>query len=194
LGGHNHDAGVRPKKRIFPTGSSMRKAILTLKMWWLAPPDPNSVGAATSKKTLLRGLATYVALAMVILFLTWDAPAIYAVWLTFACGHGFYQYRYAFASTFSRPAQYEEVTALLLAIDIVNHAAVAGFSRIGWWALVPVGLAWLSLGRTVGTLGLVREMKQLFSQIREDSPDEPVQRQAAMTRQLLEERLEMLSD
>jgi hypothetical protein len=179
---------------VFRSGSWMRKAVVKLTMWWLAPPNPNSVGSHTLKQTVFRGLKTYVALAAVILYLAWDEVPIYCVWLVLACAHGVYQYRYAFVGTISRPAQYEEITGMFLALDIVNHVAVAGFSRVGWWALAPVAFAWLSLGRTVGTLALIREMRQLFLLVREECHTEPVKRQAEITRQLLEERLEMLRE
>lgn len=169
----------------------MRILLLKFKMLWLTPGAPIFTKSKARKLAVLRGIGTFGLLGVLMFFLAQDALAIYCIWLLVLCGHGVYQYRYAFVSSLDRPPQYEETTGFLLFLDILNHVALAGFSSAGWWALAPLALAWLSFGRMIGDLALIEELNRIYREVRENFPAEPVEQQRRRTLLYLQDRVEL---
>ena len=167
----------------------MTNPVTAVKAWWLTPAPALARDRKAARGRLPRPAKNYAAVTLLIGFLGWDAPVVLGVWLLVAFGHAVYQYPYAFAGSMDRPSYYEETTAMFLVLDVVNHIAVAGFSRIGWWALGPVALAWYLMGQAVGQLASRKELKKTFALISADYPDEPRDERIQMTRAIVQERL-----
>lgn len=168
----------------------MTNPVTAVKAWWLTPAPALARDPRAGRSRLPRSAKNYAAVAALIGFLGWDAPVVLGVWFFIALGHAAYQYRYAFATFSDRPFYYEETTAMFLVLDVINHVAVAGFSRIAWWALGPVALAWYLMGQTVGYMAFRRERKKLFDMVTAEYPKEPVDERVRMTLEILRERME----
>ncbi len=160
-------------------------------MWWLAPPDPAEAATEKRRQAFRQGLSTYLCLAVLMLFFAWHALLIYCVWLLVAWIHGGYHYRYAFAPWNDRPWLYDRMAELLLLVDVLSHCALAGFSTIGWWALIPLALTWVSFGRMVGSLAAAKELRRISSLVRLEHSSEPIEQQAQLVRSIFRERLEL---
>ena len=172
----------------------MRNVLSAVLMWWLSPPGPQTLLDAEGKRLSARRLKSYLMLALITLFLCWNALVFYCIWLFVALLHGAFHYRYALADEPERPSTYGQAAELLLVIDIFNHVALAGFSSIGWWALVPVGLTWYFFGRLVGRLAAAKAWEGVADLVGRLYPSESTDDQAEIARGIIRERIALLSE